>query len=111
VSDAEPALGLGEVAQRFLIGRVSLLGKRLEEIDHLDRRIVVGGGLHEFVAGGGIVDRLEVRCGATGGVLSNASGHVRSLRMHSHPGHAGRTASAWWRRVTARPPSRSSAGW
>jgi len=33
--------------------------------------------------------------------------------MHSHPGHGGtgRTASAWRRRVTARPPSRSSAGW
>src|SRR6267378_4573553 len=77
VADAEAALGLGEVAQRLLVGGVPFLGKRLEEVDHLDRRVVVGGGLHQLVAGGGILDRLEVRCGATGGVLSNASGHVR----------------------------------
>ena len=58
------------------------LGILLGEFDE-----VVAQALAEFVAGGGIVDRLEVRCGAAGGVLSDASGHVRSLRIHAHPSH------------------------
>src|SRR3954470_4002923 len=79
VRQPEPALRLGEVAQRRLVGVVLLLGEAFEEIDHLRRRLVVGCRRDDLVARGRILDLAQVLGRAERRVLSDSSGHAGNV--------------------------------
>src|SRR5229473_7200933 len=75
VAQAEHPLSLGKVAKHFLHRVVPLLRQGLEEVDHLGRRLVLGGGLDDLLARRGIFDPRGVPGRAPGRVLSDSSRH------------------------------------
>src|SRR5204862_2809493 len=80
VPQRKAPLGLCEVAQHLFRRAVAFLRQRLEEVDHLDRRLVVLGGLHQVLARDRIFHLRELRRGAAPRVLSDSSCHGRNLR-------------------------------
>src|SRR3954470_12845644 len=99
IAKAKTPLGFTEIAQRLLRGPVAVLGQRLEEVDHLGRRLVVFRRLDDLVAGCGKLHLRDVGRRAAIGVFSDSSRHAGNLGRKRGSGPASRWAG---RRAAAR---------
>src|SRR3954468_15999641 len=99
IAEAETPLGFTEITQRLLRGPVAVLGQRLEEVDHLGRRLVVFRRLDDLVAGCGKLHLRDVGRRAAIGVFSDSSRHAGNLGPKRGSGPASRWAG---RRAAAR---------